>query len=169
MYAHACARWYVHTYGHIHGHMTRRIYGTHGSQRITPMRCVVFVLVMGIFRPLNNAIDKAKKSYVTQQELLVWVDESIVKLKAAGNTQAISNQNISQVVNSTRSRYRITISKMQPNDNSLRLTLDSVEFNQLIEWLDELVNQHGLRVENLDLSKDDKSGFVRVSRLVLEK
>ncbi|KPZ51927.1 MULTISPECIES: type II secretion system protein GspM [Pseudoalteromonas] len=130
---------------------------------------VVFVLVMGIFRPLNNAIDKAKKSYVTQQELLVWVDQSIVKLKAAGNTQAISNQNISQVVNSTRSRYRITISKMQPNDNSLRLTLDSVEFNQLIEWLDELVNQHGLRVENLDLSKDDKSGFVRVSRLVLEK
>jgi len=130
---------------------------------------VIFVLVMGIFRPLNNAIDKAKKSYVTQQELLVWVDESIVKLKAAGNTQAISNQNISQVVNSTRSRYRITISKMQPNDNSLRLTLDSVEFNQLIEWLDELVNQHGLRVENLDLSKDDKSGFVRVSRLVLEK
>lgn len=130
---------------------------------------VVFVFVMGIFRPLNNAIDKAKKSYVTQQELLVWVDESIVKLKAAGNTQAISNQNISQVVNSTRSRYRITISKMQPNDNSLRLTLDSVEFNQLIEWLDELVNQHGLRVENLDLSKDDKSGFVRVSRLVLEK
>lgn len=130
---------------------------------------VVFVLVMGIFRPLNNAIDKAKKSYFTQQELLVWVDESIVKLKAAGNTQAISNQNISQVVNSTRSRYRITISKMQPNDNSLRLTLDSVEFNQLIEWLDELVNQHGLRVENLDLSKDDKSGFVRVSRLVLEK
>ncbi len=130
---------------------------------------VIFVLVMGIFRPLNNAIDKAKKSYVTQQELLVWVDESIVKLKAAGNTQAISNQNISQVVNSTRSRYRITISKMQPNDNSLRLTLDSVEFNQLIEWLDELVNQHGLRVENLDLSKVDKSGFVRVSRLVLEK
>ena len=130
---------------------------------------VIFVLVMGIFRPLNNAIDKAKKSYVTQQELLVWVDESIVKLKAAGNTQAISNQNISQVVNSTRSRYRITIRKMQPNDNSLRLTLDSVEFNQLIEWLDELVNQHGLRVENLDLSKDDKSGFVRVSRLVLEK
>ena len=73
------------------------------------------------------------------------------------------------LINSTRSRYRITISKMQPNDNSLRLTLDSVEFNQLIEWLDELVNQHGLRVENLDLSKDDKSGFVRVSRLVLEK
>jgi len=48
-------------------------------------------------------------------------------------------------------------------------TLDSVEFNQLIQWIDELVNQHGLSVENLDLSQDDKSGYVRVSRLVLEK
>ncbi|MGO3443418.1 MAG: type II secretion system protein GspM, partial [Pseudoalteromonas distincta] len=29
-------------------------------------------------------------------------------------------------------------------------------------------NQHGLKIENLDLSRDDKSGYVRVSRLVLE-
>ena len=129
---------------------------------------IIFVLVMGIFRPLNNAIERAEKSQIKQQELLVWVDESIVKLKAAGNKQIESNQNLSQVVNSTRSRYDISISKMQPSDSSLRLTLDSVEFNQLIEWLDELVNQHGLRVENLDLSRDDKSGYVRVSRLVLE-
>ena len=57
---------------------------------------------------------------------------------------------------------------MQPSDGSLRLTLDSVEFNKLVEWLDELVNQHGLKIENLDLSRDDKSGYVRVSRLVLE-
>jgi general secretion pathway protein M len=130
---------------------------------------IVFILAMGIFRPLNNAIERAEQSQIKQQELLVWVDESIVKLKAAGNTQITSSQNLSQLVNSTRGRYNINISKMQPSDDSLRLTLDSVEFNKLIEWLDELVNQHGLRVENLDLSRDDKSGYVRVSRLVLEK
>ena len=129
---------------------------------------IIFVLVMGIFRPLNNAIEKAQQSQIKQQELLVWVDESIVKLKAAGNTSVASNTNLSQVVNSTRGRYQIDISKMQPSTGSLRLTLDSVEFNLLIEWLDELVNQHGLKIENLDLSRDDKSGYVRVSRLVLE-
>ena len=117
---------------------------------------IIFVLVMGIFRPLNNAIEKAQQSQIKQQELLAWVDDSIVKLKAAGNTSVASNTNLSQV------------SKMQPSSDSLRLTLDSVEFNQLIEWLDELVNQHGLKIENLDLSRDDKSGYVRVSRLVLE-
>ncbi|MEH6482160.1 MULTISPECIES: type II secretion system protein M [Pseudoalteromonas] len=129
---------------------------------------IIFVLVMGIFRPLNNAIEKAQQSQIKQQELLAWVDDSIVKLKAAGNTSVASNTNLSQVINSTRGRYKINISKMQPSSDSLRLTLDSVEFNQLIEWLDELVNQHGLKIENLDLSRDDKSGYVRVSRLVLE-
>ena len=129
---------------------------------------IIFVLVMGIFRPLNNAIEKAQQSQIKQQELLAWVDDSIVKLKAAGNTSVAGNTNLSQVINSTRGRYKINISKMQPSSDSLRLTLDSVEFNQLIEWLDELVNQHGLKIENLDLSRDDKSGYVRVSRLVLE-
>lgn len=129
---------------------------------------IIFVLVMGIFRPLNNAIEKAQQSQIKQQELLAWVDDSIVRLKAAGNTSVASNTNLSQAVNSTRGRYKINISKMQPSSDSLRLTLDSVEFNQLIEWLDELVNQHGLKIENLDLSRDDKSGYVRVSRLVLE-
>jgi general secretion pathway protein M len=130
---------------------------------------VIFVLVMGVFRPLNTAIEKAEQDNIKQQELLAWVDDSIVKLKASGSALVTNNRNLSQIVNSTRNRYQITISKMQPNDNSLRLTIDSVEFNKLVEWLDELVNSQGVLIENLDLSKDDKPGFVRVSRLVLEK
>lgn len=130
---------------------------------------IVFILVMGVFRPLNMAIERAEQSYIKQQELLVWVDESITKLKSSGNIKAVNNNNLSQIVSSTRGAYQININKMQTSNDSLRLTLDSVEFNQLIAWLDELVNEHGLTIENLDLSRDDKSGYVRVSRLVLEK
>ncbi|MGB1293304.1 MAG: type II secretion system protein GspM [Pseudoalteromonas sp.] len=130
---------------------------------------VVFVLVMGIFRPLNSAIAQAQADQIKQQELLTWVDSSIVKLKAAGSRSISNNKNLSQIVNATRGRFDITISKMQPSDNSLRLTIDSVQFNKLVEWLDEMVNKEGVQIENLDLSRDDKQGYVRVSRLVLEK
>jgi len=130
---------------------------------------VVFVLVMGIFRPLNNAIAQAQADQIKQLELLTWVDNSIVKLKAAGSRSISNNKNLSQIVNTTRGRFDITISKMQPSDNSLRLTIDSVQFNKLVEWLDEMVNNEGVQIENLDLSRDDKQGYVRVSRLVLEK
>ncbi|CCQ12762.1 General secretion pathway protein M [Pseudoalteromonas luteoviolacea B = ATCC 29581] len=130
---------------------------------------VFFVLVMGIIKPLNEGLEKASKERQQQIELVAWVDESVAKLKAGAPKQVSSSGSISQVVNSTRGRYNITISKMQPTDNSLRLTIDSVEFNKLISWLDELVQRHGVLVENLELSQDTQPGFVRISRLVLEK
>ncbi|WP_462170762.1 type II secretion system protein GspM [Pseudoalteromonas xiamenensis] len=130
---------------------------------------VIFVLFMGIFKPLNQGIEKALKDRQQQTELVAWVKESVVKLKAVQPKQAQSGGSLSQIVNSTRSRFNINISKMQPSDNSLRLTIDSVEFNALISWLDEMVNRHGVLIENVELGQDTQPGFVRVSRLVLEK
>ncbi|GEK09698.1 type II secretion system protein M [Pseudoalteromonas sp. McH1-7] len=130
---------------------------------------VVFVLVMGIFRPLNQAVNDAELKLQRNHELVNWVGQSVNKLKANSPTRVTSSGSISQVVNSTRSRFKINISKMQPNGDALRLTIDNVEFNQLIAWVDELTNRHGVRVENLDLTQGNTPGFVRVSRLVLEK
>lgn len=130
---------------------------------------ILFVLIMGVFKPLNTSVEKALKDRQQQAELMLWVQESVVKLKASAPKQASSaNASLSQIVNNTRGRFNINISKMQPTDNSLRLTIDSVEFNRLISWLDELVNRHGVTIENIELSQDAQSGFVRVSRLVLE-
>jgi general secretion pathway protein M len=130
---------------------------------------ILFVLIMGVFQPLNASVEKALKDRQQQAELMLWVQESVVKLKASAPKQASSaNASLSQIVNNTRGRFNINISKMQPTDNSLRLTIDSVEFNRLISWLDELVNRHGVTIENIELSQDAQSGFVRVSRLVLE-
>ncbi|TMP25296.1 type II secretion system protein M [Pseudoalteromonas rubra] len=130
----------------------------------------VFVLVMGIIRPLNNAVEKAEKEVDKQQALVSWVSKSVTQLKSQSSSRASAgNVNLTQLVNRTRGRYKIAISKMQPSDNSLRVNIDNVEFNQLIAWLDELTNQHGVKVANLDLGKEDAPGYVRVSRLVLEK
>ena len=58
---------------------------------------------------------------------------------------------------------------MQPKDNTLRLTIENVEFNKLVEWLTLLVQKHNVSIENIDMSKDDNTGYVKVSRLILEK
>lgn len=72
-------------------------------------------------------------------------------------------------MNRSRGRYNVNISQMQPSDNSLRVNIENVEFNKLVAWLDELVNQHGVTVANLDISQGDEVGYVRVSRLVIEQ
>ncbi|KJY90670.1 type II secretion system protein M [Pseudoalteromonas piscicida] len=130
---------------------------------------VVFVLIMGIFKPLNQAVSDAEAKLKRNHELVNWVGQSVNKLKSSSPAQVISGGNISQIVNNTRGRFQIDISKMQPSGESLRLTIDDVEFNKLVAWIDELTNKHGIKVENLDLTQGNLPGFVRVSRLVLEK
>jgi general secretion pathway protein M len=130
---------------------------------------VLFVFVMGIWRPLNNAIDTSTKELKKQQDLSVWMQSSIVKIKQANPKASMSSGSLSQVVNSTRNKYQITISKMQPKDNTLRLTVESVEFNKLVDWLTLLVEKHQITIVKIDMSKDDNTGYVKVSSLVLEK
>ncbi|MFY8273788.1 type II secretion system protein GspM [Pseudoalteromonas sp. SSDWG2] len=130
---------------------------------------VIFFFVMVVYRPLNAAVNDAKQQVIKQQELLQFVQQSIVQIKASGgNVKAASSTNVTQVVNRTRSRYQIEISRMQPSGDGLRLNIDSVAFNQLLAWLDELVHNHGVNITNIELSLDPKPGHVRVSRIVLE-
>jgi general secretion pathway protein M len=130
---------------------------------------IVFVLVMGILKPLNKAVADAEQKLKREQNFQVFVEQSIAKLKAAGSSARTSSGNLSQLVNRSRGRYNVNISQMQPSNNSLRVNIENVEFNKLVAWLDELVNQHGVTVANLDISQGDETGYVRVSRLVLEK
>ncbi|TMO61408.1 type II secretion system protein M [Pseudoalteromonas aurantia] len=130
---------------------------------------IIFVLVMGVFRPLTEGVNKAYKDKQRQQELVAWVNSSVGTLKSSASIKNTSRVNLSQLVNRTRGKYGINISKMQPSDGALRVNIDSVEFNHLIAWIDELTNKHGLKVENLDIAQGDLPGYVRVSRLVLEK
>ncbi|OHU86873.1 MULTISPECIES: type II secretion system protein GspM [Pseudoalteromonas] len=129
----------------------------------------IFVLVMGVFRPLNAAVEKAERDKLRQQELAAWVSSSVGTLKSsASGAKPMQSGNLSVLVNRTRNQYQINISKMQPSDQALRLTIDSVEFNKLVAWLDELTNKYGVKIESLDLAQDSSPGYVRVSRLLLE-
>ncbi|WP_105188045.1 type II secretion system protein GspM [Pseudoalteromonas sp. T1lg48] len=142
------------------------------EQRLLSIAGVIFIIfffVMVIYRPLNNAVADAKQELGKQQELLQFVQQSVVQIKAKGGAVKVaSGGNVTQVVNSTRSRYQIEISRMQPSGEGLRLNIDSVPFNQLLAWLDDIVKNHGVTISNIELSLDPKPGHVRVSRIVLE-
>ncbi|KZN31846.1 type II secretion system protein GspM [Pseudoalteromonas luteoviolacea] len=130
---------------------------------------VIFALVMGVIKPLNKGVEDAQKDLQKQKEFHTWVSKSVAQLKASGGNKAVAgNRNLTQLVNRTRGRHGIQISKMQPRDNTLRINIDNVEFNKLVSWIDELTNQHGVKVANLDLGEEQQQGYVRVSRLVLE-
>jgi general secretion pathway protein M len=129
----------------------------------------LFVIVMLIIRPLNNKIEKAEKALVQQQELAHFVKQSAAKIKGSGQGKVAASGSLSQIINASSRRAQINISKMQPKDDTLRLTIESVEFNKLMPWLESLVEQSGLTISAIDINRGAEPGMVSISRLVVEK
>lgn len=129
----------------------------------------LFVIVMLIIRPLNNKIEKAEKALVQQQELAHFVKQSAAKIKGSGQSKVAASGSLSQIINASSRRAQISISKMQPKDDTLRLTIESVEFNKLLPWLESLVEQSGLTISAIDINRGAEPGMVSISRLVVEK
>ena len=146
------------------------------------MREQRLVLVMGIgataflvysllWLPLNENLANTQKRLESRQALLSWVAENTARYQRAKTTTGTSKSqgSLSSIVNRTASGQQLTITRMQPQGETLQVWLDSAPFTQLLFWLEQLANEEGLQVQAIDLSKGENPGEVRVRRLQLTK
>ncbi|BCL68207.1 type II secretion system protein M [Vibrio nigripulchritudo] len=132
-----------------------------------------FIIYWGGVVPLNERADAAQARITTEKQLLDWVTNSantITSLRgASGSSANVSGQPLNQVVSSTTRRYRIELIRMQPRSDSLQVWVQPVPFNQLVSWLADLREQHGIDVEFLDITRTEVTGQVEVNRLQLKR
>mgnify|MGYP000582593151 FL=1 len=130
----------------------------------------IFILYGLIWQPMNESIETSKLKIERQQKLLTWVQESAQRYQQAKrNGGRSSGESLSSIVNRTSRLEKITITRMQPQGDDLQVWIDEISFNQLLSWLEKLASRDGLQVKNIDLSKADQQGVVRVRRLQLGK
>ncbi len=130
----------------------------------------IFILYSLIWQPMNESIETSKLKIERQQELLTWVQESAQRYQQAKrNGGRSSGESLSSIVNRTSRLEKINITRMQPQGDDLQVWIDEISFNQLLSWLEKLASRDGLQVKNIDLSKADQQGVVRVRRLQLGK
>jgi general secretion pathway protein M len=132
---------------------------------------VVFLFYSLIWQPINNSIVEDEKKLKSRQELLSWVTENTARyknIKPNGKAKK-SSGSLSSIINRTANQYKLTITRMQPQGDSLQVWLDTASFTELLFWLEHLANKEGLQVESIDLASSDKPGVVRVRRLQLKK
>jgi len=128
----------------------------------------LFVVYSLIYKPMISSIDQLQKSNADNQQLLVWMTQSAATIKASsGGTGTVSkrgNRNLNEVINTTSSKAKISISRSQPRDNNqYQIWLDQVVFNDLLLWVNVLQNEYGVYVQNINLGTTDKKGLVRVN------
>lgn len=130
---------------------------------------VIFMFYSLLWQPLNENIKNTEKKVVHQQALLVWVKQEISRYQAnSGNVKRPNtNASLSSIVNQAANRSDISITRIQPQGDDLQIWIDNIAFNVLLQWLEQLSQQHGLIIKNIDLDATDINGEVRVRRLQL--
>lgn len=130
---------------------------------------LIFLFYSLVWQPLNDSIINTEKKVARQQELLSWVNQEISRYQAnSGNAKRPKNNaSLSSIVNQAANRSGIAITRIQPQGDDLQVWIDNIAFNTLLQWLEQLSQQHGLMIKNIDLDATDIHGEVRVRRLQL--
>ncbi|NRA60025.1 MAG: type II secretion system protein M [Psychrobium sp.] len=123
-----------------------------------------------LIQPLAQRFEMAEKGVKRETQLLSWVQENAAKIVilrgANGVKPAARNRSVSQIINTSAARYKLTVNRIQPKNNKLQVMVDHVQFSVMLQWLQTLQLQHGLTVDVADFRRENESGFVKVRLLV---
>ncbi|MBT8139042.1 MAG: type II secretion system protein M [Gammaproteobacteria bacterium] len=128
----------------------------------------LFIAWRLVFGPALGYLDSASNQYQKQLANYGWMQEEVPKTKAlldAGAT--VREGSLLSVASATAKNHELSFSRFEPiGDDRVRLWLEQVVFNNVVSWLGELEEQHG--VSAIDISLDSAApGYVSV-RLTLQ-
>ena len=118
-------------------------------------------------RDLSNLrIDVPKQR--TQLALMRVQAKQVAQLRGSAPAKIASGNLLTKLEQSAQNRgLRENITRMEPDEtNSVRLSLDSVDFNALLRWLKELQTQNGIRPETTTITAQSEPGLVNARLLM---
>ncbi|HLB56088.1 MAG TPA: type II secretion system protein M [Coxiellaceae bacterium] len=120
----------------------------------------IFLIYAAIWSPLSDAVQDRKTEVVTQRKLLHYLQNAsstITELKTEGiQVSAASNADLLSLAEQTLSQQDLSNflkQVQQPKQNQIALTFQSVPFDKLMQWLQTLATQHGVRVTQLSAQR----------------
>ena len=114
----------------------------------------------------NLRIDVPKQR--TQLALMRVQAKQVAQLRGSAPAKIASGNLLTKLEQSAQNRgVRENITRMEPDEtNSVRLSLDSVDFNALLRWLKELQTQNGIRPETATITAQSDQGLVNARLLM---
>jgi general secretion pathway protein M len=118
-------------------------------------------------RDLSNLRINVPKQH-TQLALMRVQAKQVAQLRGSAPAKIASGNLLTQLEQSAQNRgLREHITRMEPDEtNSVRLSLDSVDFNALLRWLKELQTQNGIRTETATITAQSDAGSVNARLLM---
>lgn len=118
-----------------------------------------------LWAPLQGDLARLRTNVPREEQQLQWMRAQVSRVKQlrAAAPSMVQGQGLLSFVEQSAQAYNIrtNIKRVEPEgSNAVRLSIDGVAFNSLIEWLANLQKQGGLRIENADLDPLPTPGTV---------
>ena len=126
---------------------------------------LVWVAVTLIWQPVQSRRQDAR------QQIALY-DRALVALQSGGARAApsapVDARALNAIVTEAAARFDLTIRRLEPAGERIRVTLDDAAFQTLVLWLEAMDRDSGLRATELDLSRRPAPGTVNAI-MVLEQ
>jgi len=126
----------------------------------------LYFLYMLAWAPLAERRDQLAQQNLSTAQSLQRVDAMVseIALLRAGGGASTAQRNLTALVNQSTSRHSLQVSRLQPNSRGdIQVRLESVVFDDLLAWLDEVENREGLLVTEVAITRAGSSGRVNAS------
>jgi len=143
------------------------------EQKMVSVASLVLVVALFYFlvwSPINSALHAQKTALLADQSLLTWVSDQsnkAIQLRRSGSNKTYTGS-LTQLVNSSARRNEVTVSRMQPQGDNLQISIDRVNFDDLLNWI-EFLESEGIIILNSNITETETAGIVQVRSLQIGK
>ncbi|MEX0290075.1 MAG: type II secretion system protein GspM [Flavobacteriaceae bacterium] len=113
--------------------------------------------------PAQKEHQRYEKRLEKQIELKAWLSNNLPAAKPKRATASHDNRSLLTIVTETSKLSQIALNRVQPGeDGSIRLWIESVNFNSLMAWLHQLQTQHNIQAQEISVQRLE-TGFTSSS------
>lgn len=106
-------------------------------------------------------------TYQSEFEEMLWVKEQGETIRSKResiiSTETTGNDTLVSIVTSTAKNHDLVVSRYRPDgDAGVQLWIEDSPVSDILQWIDELLSVHSVKVSGLSLSKSDQLGYANI-------
>ncbi len=119
-----------------------------------------------IYEPFQASLDNMGVKTNRAIQNISWMKSKAVEVRqltGAGGSTRKSSQSLLSLIETTSKKSKLNkkLRKVQPaGSTNVKVWLDEVSFDRLMQWLDSLVITHGLSIQDVTVEKQAETGIV---------
>ena len=132
---------------------------------------VLYSVMSFALMPASEARSQMAASNSAAVAQLARVEVKVSQLlDLRANSESGQNQNLSSTLSAAAQNAGLTVKRLQPNSRGeVQVRFESVEFDALLQWLQTIEGNEGLRIVDASVSDAGRSGGVNATLRVREQ